>query len=249
MSSNIGKIKANPEKSKHLETATIRILDMDIDFVNLRKEEYMGDSRIPIISIGTPWEDAYRRDLTVNSLFYNINEAVIEDYTLRGVDDLFNHLAKTPLPARQTFIDDPLRILRTIRFATRYGLEIDGEIMETVGRHATGDIADKHEILDSLARKVSKERVGVEVLKMVQEDCNFLRAVNLLEEMELINCIFNLECDMNNYMRTQRNRNAEEFYDKLFLIQIPTVREMMMIVINDDDNNNQYLFCRMRWME
>ena len=216
--SNIGVIKANPEKSKHLETATIRILGSDIDFVNLRKEEYADDSRIPVISIGTPLEDAYRRDLTINSLFYNINDNVIEDYTLRGIEDLAQRRARTPLPALQTFIDDPLRILRTIRFASRFGLTIEQDILNAM---------EEYDILDCLARKVSKERVGVEVLKMAQKESDFLMAVNLLKKMNLMSCIFNLECDYSIYMRTQRNRNADDFYNQLFLIQVPLVRTFL----------------------
>lgn len=56
-----------------------------IDLVNLRSEKYTEDSRVPTIDIGTPEEDAYRRDLTINSLFYNINQGVVEDFTLRGI--------------------------------------------------------------------------------------------------------------------------------------------------------------------
>ena len=69
-----GVIKANSDKSKHLETATIKVDGVFVDLVNLRSEQYTEDSRVPVIEIGTPEEDAYRRDLTINSLFYNINE-------------------------------------------------------------------------------------------------------------------------------------------------------------------------------
>ena len=69
-----GVIKSNSEKSKHLETATIRVHGIFIDLVNLRSEKYTDDSRVPEIDIGTPEEDAYRRDLTINSMFYNINK-------------------------------------------------------------------------------------------------------------------------------------------------------------------------------
>jgi tRNA nucleotidyltransferase (CCA-adding enzyme) len=73
-SSGIGVIKSNSDKSKHLETATIRVEGQWIDFVNLRSEKYTEDSRVPQIEIGTPEEDAFRRDLTINSMFFNINE-------------------------------------------------------------------------------------------------------------------------------------------------------------------------------
>ena len=68
----IAVITSNPEQSKHLETARMKLLDLEVDLVNLRSETYT-DSRIPQMTIGTPKQDAERRDLTINSLFYNIN--------------------------------------------------------------------------------------------------------------------------------------------------------------------------------
>lgn len=84
-SKKFGVIKSNSEKSKHLETATLRVHGLMIDLVNLRCEKYTEDSRVPTIDIGTPEEDAYRRDLTINSLFYNINSGKVEDFTKRGI--------------------------------------------------------------------------------------------------------------------------------------------------------------------
>ena len=83
-------VTSNPEKSRHLETASMRLGRYWIDFVNLRVgEEYAHDSRVSEYTrIGTAFEDAHRRDLTINSLFYNINEGTIEDMTGRGLDDL-----------------------------------------------------------------------------------------------------------------------------------------------------------------
>ena len=88
----IGIITANPSQSKHLETATMKVHGIEVDFVNLRAEEvYEGNSRIPTQQtrqFGTPLEDALRRDFTINSLFYNIRTREVEDYTGRGIDDL-----------------------------------------------------------------------------------------------------------------------------------------------------------------
>jgi len=66
-------IKANPDKSKHLETVTTKIFDLDVDLVNLRKETYTDGSRNPEVEFGTAQEDALRRDATINALFYNIH--------------------------------------------------------------------------------------------------------------------------------------------------------------------------------
>ena len=104
-----------------------------IDLVNLRKEDYAADSRIPEkIEFGSPKEDALRRDLTINSLFYNINEVTVEDFTEKGLEDLKNEIIRTPLPAYETFNDDPLRVLRVFRFASKYGFEVHETILEAI---------------------------------------------------------------------------------------------------------------------
>ena len=123
----IGKSKENPEKSKHLATAFVHIGEFEVDFVNLRTEDYT-DSRIPQMKFGTAREDAFRRDFTINALFYNILTNKVEDLTGKGLEDLQKQLLQTPLPAIQTFADDPLRMLRAIRFATRlsFTLRSDG---------------------------------------------------------------------------------------------------------------------------
>ncbi|KAK3112223.1 CCA tRNA nucleotidyltransferase, mitochondrial [Teratosphaeriaceae sp. CCFEE 6253] len=153
------KIEANPEKSKHLETVTTRILGLDIDLVNLRKETYTEDSRNPQMEFGTPEEDALRRDATVNALFYNLNTEAIEDFTGGGHRDMHAQLLRTPLDPYQTFRDDPLRVLRLIRFASRLAYTIDRKAL----------IAMRHpDIQDALRRKISRERVGVEMEKALR---------------------------------------------------------------------------------
>jgi tRNA nucleotidyltransferase (CCA-adding enzyme) len=128
----VGKVAANPEQSKHLETGTTRIMGLECDFVGLRSETYT-DSRIPDqVQLGTPQEDASRRDLTINSLFYNVHTRQVEDYTGQGLSDLASKVARTPLPPKQTFEDDPLRILRCIRFASRFDLSVADEVTEAI---------------------------------------------------------------------------------------------------------------------
>lgn len=151
---HLGRIKANPEKSKHLETTRLMINNVWIDLVNLRAETYDESSRIPTITIGTPKEDAYRRDLTINSMFYNLNIKTIEDFTERGIDDLRNHVIRTPLSPLETFLDDPLRILRCIRFTARFNFTID-PLIEEEGKDPR--------IRDALVTKVSNERKGIEI--------------------------------------------------------------------------------------
>lgn len=127
---SVGVISTNPEQSKHLETATMRVGAIEVDLVNLRSESYAEDSRIPEMSFGTAEEDALRRDLTINSLFYNINTGLVEDVTGKGVPDLRAGLVRTPLPPLTTFLDDPLRVLRSVRFATRFGFAYDDDLVQ-----------------------------------------------------------------------------------------------------------------------
>jgi tRNA nucleotidyltransferase (CCA-adding enzyme) len=79
-----------------------------VDFVNLRSEKYTEESRIPAIEMGTPQEDASRRDITINSMFYNIQTGEVEDWLGNGMEDLKNGYVRTPLDPKITFEDDPL---------------------------------------------------------------------------------------------------------------------------------------------
>jgi tRNA nucleotidyltransferase (CCA-adding enzyme) len=122
-------INRNVEQSKHLETATAHFMGLDLDFVNLRSEEYAEDSRIPeTMGFGTPLQDAERRDLTINSLFYNLHTEKVEDWTEKGIEDIKNGVIRTPLDPMTTFKDDPLRILRAARFAARLDFKITPEV-------------------------------------------------------------------------------------------------------------------------
>jgi tRNA nucleotidyltransferase/poly(A) polymerase len=151
-------VAKNPEKSKHLETASIKIFGLDLDFVNLRKETYTADSRNPKVEFGTAEEDALRRDATVNALFYNLMTDQVEDFT-GGVPDLEAKLIRTPMEPLVTFMDDPLRVLRLVRFASRLGFSIDSDVATKMSDRL---------VLDALKLKISRERVGIEVEKMLQ---------------------------------------------------------------------------------
>lgn len=155
---SLHKILANPEKSKHLETATTKIFGFDVDFVNLRKETYSEDSRNPQMEFGTAEEDALRRDATINALFYNLHSDQVEDFST-GLEDLAARRIRTPLEPRTTFMDDPLRVLRLVRFASRLDFDIDSESEAYMSDPA---------VMDALKLKISRERVGVEVEKMLK---------------------------------------------------------------------------------
>jgi tRNA nucleotidyltransferase (CCA-adding enzyme) len=108
-------------------------MDLDLDFVNLRNERYAEDSRIPEkMDIGTPKEDAERRDLTINSLFYNLHTELVEDFTGKGIEDIKNGVIRTPLDPMMTFKDDPLRVLRAVRFAAKLDFKITAEVKAAI---------------------------------------------------------------------------------------------------------------------
>lgn len=188
----LARIEANPEKSKHLETATMKVLGFDIDLVNLRKETYTNDSRNPTVEFGSPEEDALRRDSTINALFYNLQTSEVEDFTGRGFQDMERKIIKTPLAPLQTFRDDPLRVLRSIRFASRLMYEIAPED-EMAMRDRT--------IRAALRLKITRDRVRVEILKMLgwpepHQSRSFLegpgphRALSLIDRLGLYNEVF-----------------------------------------------------------
>lgn len=178
---SVGVVMKNPEKSKHLETATMRVNNYWIDFVNLRAEEYSSDSRIPdLMRIGTAEEDALRRDLTINSLFYNINRGVVEDMTGRGLDDLRRGIVATPLPPLTTLLDDPLRVLRSVRFAARLRFGMADSLTKA---------AANERVKTALEQKVSRERVGHEIDLMLKSR-DPVRAMRLLVNLGLIETVF-----------------------------------------------------------
>lgn len=177
----ITKIESNPDQSKHLETARTTLFDIELDFVNLRSEEYASDSRIPTqVTFGTPLQDALRRDLTINTLFYNVHTRQVEDHTEKGLADLRQGIVRTPLPPLETFRDDELRVIRCIRFASRLGFEMVTELQ---------DAARDAEVQAGLAKKISRERVGEELDKMLKGP-NPLLSLQLIYNLALYSCIF-----------------------------------------------------------
>lgn len=182
---NVGVISKNPDQSKHLETATMRVMGVSLDLVNLRTETYSHDSRIPDVQIGTPYEDAMRRDLTINALFYNVNEEKIEDFTGHGFDDIRAKVVRTPLPPLTTLLDDPLRALRAIRFASRLNFAFDTQLF---------DACRNPEVHAALGAKVSRERVSTEIDR-IMASARPIHALGLLVELGLFPIVFRVRED------------------------------------------------------
>nr|XP_025883914.1 LOW QUALITY PROTEIN: putative CCA tRNA nucleotidyltransferase 2 [Solanum lycopersicum] len=181
----VGVIQCNPDQSKHLETARMRLSDVWIDFVNLRAEDYSENSRIPTMKFGTAKQDADCRDLTINSLFYNINTRSVEDLTERGIADLKSGKIVTPLPPKQTFLDDPLRVLRAIRFGARFGFILDEELKKA---------AADEDVRVAIADKISRERIGHEIDLMMSGD-QPVKAMTYIADLKLFSAVFSLPSD------------------------------------------------------
>lgn len=140
-------------------TAMLRLAafpDVELEFVQTRKEKYIDRScRNPVTAFGTIEEDALRRDLTINALSVDVSSREIIDVTGRGVQDIKDRIIRTPVDPDVTYDDDPLRILRCIRFASRFGWEIDPETFEGLKRN-----------VDRLAI-ICHERIQIELDKML----------------------------------------------------------------------------------
>lgn len=121
--------------------------------------------------------------MTINSLFYNLNEEIIEDWTGFGISDLELKWARTPLSPNETLKDDPLRALRILRFASRFQLKICPDVEQALR---------EPELKVWLLKKISRERIRIELEKMIIEN-NCLLAVDFLEKFELFDVIFMIE--------------------------------------------------------
>lgn len=130
--------KPNVQIFKTYGTAMLRYEDMEIEFVGARKESYLVESRNPDVKAGTLEDDQDRRDFTINTMAFSLNK---EDFgnlldPFGGMADLQNKIIKTPLNPDITFSDDPLRMLRAIRFASQLNFEIETESLDAITRNS-----------------------------------------------------------------------------------------------------------------
>ncbi|PJA07473.1 MAG: tRNA nucleotidyltransferase [Flavobacteriales bacterium CG_4_10_14_0_2_um_filter_32_8] len=164
---------------KNFGTAMLKYKDYEIEFVGARKESYDRGSRKPVVENGTLEDDQNRRDFTINALAISLNKATFGEILdpFKGLKDIENKILKTPLDPAITYSDDPLRMMRAIRFATQLNFTIDKDSLKAITEN-------KGRILI-----VSKERISDELNKIILSPTPSV-GFRLLSETGLLAIIF-----------------------------------------------------------
>lgn len=139
-------------------TAMLRAFDLEIEFVGARKESYTEDSRNPEVESGSLEDDQNRRDFTINALALQLNKSnfgkLLDPFN--GLEDLKNQIIKTPLEPGVTYSDDPLRMMRAIRFASQLGFKIEEKSLDAITTHHKRiKIISKERVVDELNKILS----------------------------------------------------------------------------------------------
>lgn len=189
---------------KNFGTAMLRANDLEVEFVGARKESYQQHSRKPEVESGTLEDDLKRRDFTINALGISLNKADFGQLVdiFGGMQDLKRKIICTPLEPGITFSDDPLRMMRAIRFATQLKFDIEPDTFDAI-------IAHKHRI-----EIISKERIADELNKIILAE-NPSYGFKLLFQAGLLQLIFPKMAALQGIETINGNTHKDNFYHTL----------------------------------
>lgn len=188
-------------------TAMLKSAGIELEFVGARKESYSEDSRNPSVEYGSLEDDQNRRDFTINALALSLNES---DYgnlldPFNGFEDLQKKIIRTPLDPDITYSDDPLRMLRAIRFATQLNFQIEQQSLDAIGRNAT-----RIEI-------ISRERIIDEINKILMAD-QPSKGFALLHKTGLLPLIFPELVALEGIEEIEGQRHKDNFWHTLEVV-------------------------------
>ena len=199
--------KTKVQVFKTYGTAMLRYDDIEIEFVGARKESYNEDSRNPAVENGSLEDDQNRRDFTINALALNLNQDAFGDLLdpFNGLADLKNKRIKTPLNPNITYSDDPLRMMRAIRFATQLGFTIEENSLQAITKN-------NHRI-----KIITNERIVVELNKILESPVPSIGFL-LLEQTGLLNYILPELVALKGIDEVEGQRHKDNFYHTLEVV-------------------------------
>ena len=188
-------------------TAMLRYDDIEIEFVGARKESYNEDSRNPIVENGTLQDDQNRRDFTINALALSLNTSNFGELLdpFNGIEDLDKGIIRTPLDPDITYSDDPLRMMRAIRFATQLNFKIEEQSLKA--------IADNK----GRIKIITKERIVTELNKILESDKPSI-GFKLLEKTGLLDFILPELTALKGIDEVEGQRHKDNFYHTLEVV-------------------------------